>query len=200
MPHKRTISVLAAAFISALTTSAQVPENQRTGDLLNGRFWVANDNHTAKVLFLYGFLDALNTRSDIPSPAILTYFSKATFDETVKGLDQFYSDPANDEIPIALALNVFTDKVKGATPEALAAETAEMRRRANAPASQLAKPKPPRAALPAALEKACNIKAPGGNIWSWNPSGSPGWMNQQQVYLQQQQICLDDFKALQPAP
>jgi hypothetical protein len=82
---------------------------------------------TSKLYFVVGFAEALSA-SGVAEAVQAKYLSGATLGETVKGLDQFYEDPANAAIPVMMAFHVFALKVKGATPEDLAAEVAELRR------------------------------------------------------------------------
>jgi hypothetical protein len=83
-----------------------------------GRFKLDGEIHYLRG-FSQGLLIAMAESSD--------YLPNATIAESVKGLDQFYEDPANAAIPITYALKVFKMKVSGATPEKLASEAATYR-------------------------------------------------------------------------
>jgi hypothetical protein len=59
---------------------------------------------------------------------ITTYLGNANNGEVVKALDQFYDDPANAAIPIALALPLFVKKLSGASAAELTERTAALRK------------------------------------------------------------------------
>jgi hypothetical protein len=89
---KRELILFSAAVLSV---SAQIPESQITWGQKNGRFWAAMPQ-TARVHYLFGFAEALSG-----GPGYTDFFSPSeTFGETVKGIDQFYEDPANAAITI----------------------------------------------------------------------------------------------------
>ena len=136
------IAILLVGF--TLTIFAEIPPNQMTEGFKNGRWWEVCDS-TARAYYLIGMADGLSA-SDAnanisakyskdppakPYNALGWLFPPGTFAEAVKGLDQFYEDPANAAIPIQSALVIFGEKVKGASPEDLAKRTAEARRFAN---------------------------------------------------------------------
>jgi hypothetical protein len=81
-------------------------DDHRTGDLLNGRFWMIlkpND----KLVFVLGYCEAAAGAYACPT--------QSEFVEIVKGVDRFYQEPENLRIPFVTAERVFAMKVAGAT-------------------------------------------------------------------------------------
>jgi hypothetical protein len=114
-------------FAVAVYVSALDPDSLTTGGLYNGRGWVTA-NSGEKLYFVMAFGDALIVETKVSG----VYFGESTNGEIVKGLDQFYEDPANASIPVPFAMKLFARKVSGASAEDLAARTAELRRNAKA--------------------------------------------------------------------
>jgi hypothetical protein len=78
-------------------------------------------------------------------------FGQSTMGEIVEGVNDFYRDPANIQIPILNAMKYFQLKIHGAKPEELAQIVADTRLWAvngASPAAPLAVPPPARTAPP----------------------------------------------------
>lgn len=110
----------------ALYVSAQIPDPELTGQFFNGRFWGALSD-TQKLHFVMGLGQGISLG---PPGNLEIYLSVATYGELVKGINQFYGDPANGAIPIVNAMVVFAKKMGGSFPEEIEELTAEFRRRA----------------------------------------------------------------------
>jgi hypothetical protein len=114
-------------FVAALSVSAQPPENQKTVGLRNGRYWAAQ-TEGSKIDFVVGFSEALAATGFHAQSDWSEHFrGTETIGEAVRGLNQFYEDPANAAIPIEKALVVFARKLKGEPPEDSAALIAKLR-------------------------------------------------------------------------
>jgi len=81
---------------------------------MNGRLWILLDE-ASKRYFVPGFTEATLLEN------------LATYAEMCKGVDQFYMDPANAQVPIWQAMVVFGMKVKGSTPTEIETTMARLR-------------------------------------------------------------------------
>jgi hypothetical protein len=132
---------IAILMLAGIALAAQIPENQLTFTLKNGRWW-AGLSSTGKTYYLIGMADGLGS-ADLyanavaaigPHPPAKPYdtlsllFAASTFAEIEIGVDRFYGEPANAAVPIVAALRLFREKVEGSTPEEQSAHAAEARR------------------------------------------------------------------------
>jgi hypothetical protein len=122
-----------AAFIVLIFSSVGLAESPRLQ--FNGRFW-QNLQYGPKSYFIVGFLEGLQAGAydaiykqdfgesadasriaEAVNRAIKTrdkFWGKSTLGEVIRGLDQFYADPANALIPIHIAMQYFQARVIGA--------------------------------------------------------------------------------------
>lgn len=109
----RTICLLCLLPIPAFS---QLPENQVTQGIINGRFWnTAPEN--AKVYVVVGYCTGM-AASEGTNP-LHDDCTKATYGEIREGLDTFYREPLNRAIPLPLAVHYFALKMLGTDPEAV---------------------------------------------------------------------------------
>lgn len=94
---------------------SQTADNQRTGGLLNGRFWTVTMSTNQCITFLMGYSEAwkrLNGSKTDPDglPENVTYA------DVVTGVTQLYSAPENLILPICMAIELWTKKSQGEDP------------------------------------------------------------------------------------
>ena len=120
--------LLASFLLLSVLCAAQIPDDQKTWDDLNGRFWIGH-TATAKIDFLIGYSEAWAAwkRTEPNGLLVNAYFPTGIpFSELRQGLDQFYAAPENLIIPISEAIMFWTMKANGKmTPEQLSAKIAE---------------------------------------------------------------------------
>jgi hypothetical protein len=111
--------------LCAAALCPQVPLNDKTDDMHNGRFWNGMPTGLTKTTYIMGFMDALPICSlgvergpKGPPPAYrllqLTH-SRVTIGEYMETLDVFYSEPMNRPIPVMIAMNWVRLKASGAS-------------------------------------------------------------------------------------
>jgi hypothetical protein len=89
-----------------------------TAGLFNGRFWVTAESAT-KTAYLAGYHDHEIVFSDATAPDVASaekenaLWPPLTIGEISKGLDNFYGQPENLDLPIRFALRVLAMKVVG---------------------------------------------------------------------------------------
>jgi len=134
---KKLLIVCGLLAITATITPAQVLQETPR----NGRFWDVLVS-SSKIVYVVGFLDGLSSaafktffntlpaqempngdlekgralvyKSMAANEAILRpFFGKSTVAEVVKGVDQFYEDPANALVPIEFAMQYFQARASG---------------------------------------------------------------------------------------
>jgi len=100
--------VLSSVFVlfTASLASAQIPDSQRSSNIVNGRWWIVQDSQT-QVGYLMGFEDGNNDA---------LFANSATYGEVARGVTLFYREPANGRIPLPAAVFIFFRKFHGATP------------------------------------------------------------------------------------
>jgi hypothetical protein len=107
---------------------AQTPENEFTGGVANGRTWQALPSEF-RTGFLVGFREGIIASEN--DEANRVYISdSATIGQVKKGIDLFYSDPANLAIGIKDASRIFLVRLGGADAATVEALTVKARRMA----------------------------------------------------------------------
>jgi hypothetical protein len=123
----------------AVTAAGELPN---TGDIINGRSWRDLLDHSHKLGYVFGvdqgarvFVPfACRKASDLDACVSAaeefrkSFFGKSTMAEIVEGVDDFYRDPANIQIPATDAMIYFQLKLNGANPGRLAQILADLRR------------------------------------------------------------------------
>jgi hypothetical protein len=125
--------------------SADVDDGRTQGEM-NGRAW-RGIPHATKIGYVAGLSDGVmeimrNACGKAPNSqwghecidaaikASGSALGESTGGEIVEGVDDFYRDPANVQIPVPNAMKYFQLKVQGAKPDKLAVVVAEYRRQA----------------------------------------------------------------------
>jgi hypothetical protein len=124
------LRLLKLMMVCALTLAAhsQTPENQFTGGVSNGRFW-STLTVADRDLLLIGFREGVIASENDEASRIYTS-EAATIGQVRKGIDLFYSDPANLAIGIKDASRIFLVRLGGADAATVEALTVKARRMA----------------------------------------------------------------------
>jgi hypothetical protein len=138
----REMKILIVTIVLLATTATITPAQELRETVRNGRFWNDVLDSSSKIGYMIGFLDGLSSAAfktffstlptqempngDLEKGRALVYksmaakevilrpfFGKSTVAEVVKGVDQFYEDPANALVPIEFAMQYFQARASG---------------------------------------------------------------------------------------
>lgn len=129
MRQARSALVIAVVMIVAISTlAAEKGSDGHTMSFLNGRGWLSMPED-AKTGYLAGLFNGLRWVWMGEGEVTLKLFGNiyipvGTLGETKKGLDMIYADPANLNVPVILALEVFKMRQDG-KPQAEIEKTLE---------------------------------------------------------------------------
>ncbi len=111
--------------VLAVGAWAQETDTRRTWNVFNGRLWVTL-SEPAKSAYVIGIWEGALAIDD--KRAIEDYNDKSTFDETARGIDLFYREPANMPVPVNIAMMLVTAKNNGASAADLDNRITKIRR------------------------------------------------------------------------
>lgn len=107
-------AVVAAVVWAVLTGAAHA------GGLYDGTYWKNLPNPASRMVAVRGFFEGLTWGGCQNIPSYQGPNGKLPpVKQAVDGLDKFYSDPANDHIPVALALTIVAMEIRGEPREAV---------------------------------------------------------------------------------
>ncbi len=111
--------------VLAVGAWAQETDTRRTWGVGNGRLWVTMPE-AVKSAYAMGIWEGALAMDD--TKAVEAYNDKSTFDETARGIDLFYKEPANILVPVNIAMMLVTAKNNGASAADLDNRITKIRR------------------------------------------------------------------------
>jgi hypothetical protein len=126
---KRAVLVLAFAGLAF----GQIPENSRTNDFFNCRWW-NGESDDARLGFIMGYSDIWDAIKDLAP--LSNALNKATFGEIRSGVTAVCSRPENGIITVLDALWIFAARVAGVSESAVEESIAFTRHYRSLPKSE----------------------------------------------------------------
>jgi len=98
---------------AALPCAAQIPEIQKTGGLLNCRFWNAQPSEPEHISFVIGFIEMQKIFEAVQQAE--STVPDATYGEISKGVTAICARPENAQIWFSVAMMAFGEQIRGAS-------------------------------------------------------------------------------------
>ena len=109
---------LAVLLLLTYACAAQLPELNRTGSMFSGRVWnaLSEDAEMGYVMAAFDYshyAHLVADRKDANKPTLFDLVGNSSIGAYIKQIDKLYSDPANVDIPLPLALQCCSAEFTG---------------------------------------------------------------------------------------